>query len=66
MYSQSLRKHNLDSNINEKAAAEGSSDDNFFLRILRLKYNFLYGWQDRMIESVDKMTLESLTVLPGL
>ena len=64
-YSRSLQKDNLDSNINEKKAAQDNSGENPFVRLLRFKYNLLYGWQDRMIESVDKLTRAALTGLPA-
>jgi len=65
MYSRSLNRTNFNSNIDEKQAAEDTACENIFVRILRLKYNFLYGWQDRMIESLDKLELASLQNYPG-
>jgi len=62
-YSQALDKTNLNSKLDESKADD--TQDSFIIRGLRLKYNLLYGWQDRLIEALDKMNLDALQKSPA-
>ena len=59
-YADSLKNDRLVAQTNERAKSDNSSNDNAAVKILRMIYMVVYGWQDYLIKSIDSYSLRSL------
>lgn len=64
-YAISLGTSNLNSRLDESKSESSEYDGHPLLRLLQYIYRLIYGWQDRLVYHIDRLSCSLVDIYPG-